>query len=131
MASEWSPDNEVYRFIASEIETVPHLEALLLLWNSRPQPWTVANLCRRLYIPEEVARLLLEDLSRRQLVVEVEGGAEAYGYYSKSREQDQLLANLESTYRRELVRVSTIIHRKPSASIRDFARAFRITKERK
>ena len=29
--------NEVYEFILDQIESVPHLEALLLLWNSRPQ----------------------------------------------------------------------------------------------
>ena len=27
-------EEEVYGFIADEIETVPHLEALLLLWSS-------------------------------------------------------------------------------------------------
>ena len=123
--------NEVDHFILQEIETVPHLEALLLIWNSRPQPWTVANLSKRLYIPEDAVRALLDDLCRRQLAVRVENEVEAWGYFSKSEEHDSLLADVDSTYRRELVRVSTMIHSKPSASIREFVSAFRITREQK
>jgi len=36
---------------------------------------------------------------------------------------------VDETYRREVVRVSTLIHSKPSSPVRDFARAFRFTKE--
>lgn len=121
----------VDRFILREIDTVPHLEALLLLWNSRPQPWTVNNLASRLYISEDAARALLDDLIRRRLVAREAANPDAYGYLSSSQDQDQLLADLDTTYRREIVRVSTLIHSKPSASLRQFARAFRITKEDK
>jgi len=47
-------EEEVYTFVLDEIETVPHLEALLLLWNSRPQPWTIENLSKRLYVSTEI-----------------------------------------------------------------------------
>ena len=130
VTSQSPPENEVDRFILSEIETVPHLEALLLIWNSRPQPWTVENLALRLYVPGESARALVEDLVRRSLVALVPGSPEGYRYQSESKEKDSLLASVEDTYRRELVRVSRMIHSKPSAAVRAFARAFRITKER-
>ena len=129
MVSPSKSDNDVDRFVCDEIETVPHLEALLLIWNSRPQPWSIENLSRRLYISEDAVRVLLGDLSRRELVVQVE--PDIYGYHSKSTGQDRLLAAVDATYRREVIRLSTIIHSKPSASIREFARAFRITKDRK
>ena len=55
-------ESEVYRFILEHIESVPHLEALTLLWNGRPQPWTVENLAQRLYVSEEMVESLLQDL---------------------------------------------------------------------
>jgi DNA-binding MarR family transcriptional regulator len=62
-------ENAVYNFVLDQIETVPHLEALLLLWNSRPQPWTVENLAKRLYVSTNIVNSLLEDLKRRGLIV--------------------------------------------------------------
>ena len=103
---------------------------MLLLWNSRPQPWTTKNLSRRLYVSEEVVRALLEDLARRSLIEFVPGLLESYRYESNSAERDQLIAAVDLTYRREVVRISTMIHSKPSSSVREFARAFRLTKER-
>ena len=123
-------EDRVYTFVLDEIETVPHLEALLLLWNSRPQPWTVENLAKRLYVSTDIVDVLLEDLVRRGLIVCVPGAPDGYRYESSSIAQDQLISTLDSTYRRETVRISTMIHSKPSSSVREFARAFRFTKER-
>jgi len=123
-------EEKVYNFILDEIETVPHLEALLLLWNSRPQPWTVENLAKRLYVSSEIVQVLLDDLVRRGLIACVQGTPDGYRYESSSIAQDQLLSTLDLTYRRETVRISTMIHSKASSSVREFARAFRFTKER-
>ena len=130
MSEDAKSENEVYQFIFDQIESVPHLEALLLLWNSRPQPWTIENLAKRLYVHPEVAHALLQDLTRRRLVAIVPGPPEGYRYESESTVKDQLIAAVDATYRREVVRVSTMIHSKPSSSVREFARAFRFTKER-
>lgn len=123
-------EDKVYAFVLDQIETVPHLEALLLLWNSRPQPWTVENLSKRLYVSTEIVDVLLDDLVRRGLIVRVQGPPTGYRYESASIAQDQLFSTLDLTYRRETVRISTMIHSKPSSSVREFARAFRFRKER-
>lgn len=123
-------DQDVYRFVFDQIESVPHLEALLLMWHSRPQPWTVENLCKRLYVTQDVVNSLVEDLLRRGLISSVPGTPAGYRYESSSSEQDDLLDAVDATYRREVVRISTMIHSKPSSSVRAFARAFRIIKER-
>ena len=68
-------EEKVYTFVLDQIETVPHLEALLLLWNSRPQPWTVENLSKRLYVSTEIVDVLLDDLVRRGLIVVRSGHA--------------------------------------------------------
>jgi len=122
--------NEVDQFILSRIESVPHLEALLLMRKNRPKTWTVEELAQRLYVKPEVVRSIIEDLVRKRLVLGAPHAAEQYGYAPEPDEQDQLIQAVEETYKRELVRISNLIHSKPSAAVREFARAFRFTKER-
>lgn len=47
--SKEKTEEEVFRFILDEIDTVPHLEALLLLWNSRPKQRAEEELSERLF----------------------------------------------------------------------------------
>jgi predicted transcriptional regulator len=119
---------EVYQFLMEEIDSVPHLEALLLLWNTRPQGWSQEKLAERLYVSQSVADRLLQDLVRQGVVGETESGL--YSYNSKLQERNRIIGLLDARYRKEVVRISTLIHSKPSSSLRDFARAFRFTKER-
>jgi len=121
-------DAAVIRFIIGQIESVPHLEALLLLRDTRPQRWTVSDLSKRLYIGREAARGLLEDLIHRELIHR-DAESTTYFYEAASDDQDRLIAQVDDTYRRQLVRISQLIHSKPSAAVRDFARAFRFTKK--
>lgn len=125
---EYKPsDEDVIRFILDQIESVPQLEALLLLRNTRPRKWSVDELSKRLYTGKDVVRLLLEDLARKRLVL-LESAESTY-YYAAPEEQDRLIGLVDETYRRQIVRISQLIHSKPSAAVRDFARAFRFTKK--
>ncbi|MFZ0883422.1 MAG: hypothetical protein WAN14_08490 [Candidatus Acidiferrales bacterium] len=123
-------EDEVYQFILENIDSVPHLEALLLLWNTRPENWSPENVAKRLYIDRNAARDLLQDLSREELIAPAVEPAEQFYYKTKSPEMDRLIAAVDDTYRKQLVRVSTLIHSKASSAVRDFARAFRFTKKR-
>jgi len=124
------PPKDVYEFILQEIESVPHLEAIILLWNSRPVAWSEEELATRLYVdPRKVANLL-QDLVRLQLVTETSSSPPKFSYFSRSKEQDELMQSLDAAYRRDLVRISTMIHSKTSSSVLEFARAFRLKKER-
>jgi len=120
---------EVDQFLQNQIDTVPHLEALLLLWNSRPQQWSVDDMANGLYLAPEAAKEILEDLSRRSLIVVASEGDGRYRYEPEP-ERDRLIGAVDSIYRRDLIRISRLIHSKPSAAIRAFARAFRIKKDR-
>lgn len=119
----------VDQFILEKIDSVSHLEALLLLWNSRPKQWSPEDMARRLYVEAKIARGLLADLQRSDLAVDVSGSAEAYCYESRSEERDRLIESVDATYRYQIVRISNLIHSKGSSAVRDFARAFRFTKE--
>lgn len=123
--------NQIYKFVLDKIDSVPNLEALLLLWNTRPQGWTREDLATRLYIRLDEASKLLGDLLRDELVTLAPDAPDQYRYKNGGTEKDALIEELDATYRRELVRVSTMIQSKASSAVRDFARAFRITKEHK
>jgi hypothetical protein len=121
---------KIDQFLQDQIDTVPHLEALLLLWNSRPKPWLVEDMAKGLYLPPEATKEILDDLVLKKLIVNVSGACETY-YYGSAPDQDELLAAVDSTYRRELIRISRMIHSKPSAALRAFAKAFRFKKDQK
>lgn len=117
--------SEVDAFVIAEIESVPHLEALLLIWNGRPRKWSVSDMARAIYLADNETQLILRDLVQRQLIV-----MESDMYrYNASHPKTDVVAKLDSIYRREIVRISNMIHSKPSASVRAFARAFKLTKD--
>src|SRR3954447_15849433 len=117
--------SHVDRFVLEEIESVPHLEALLLLFNSRPRRWSMPEMARSLYLSEEQTEPILRDLEHRQLIV-----MESDCYlYNSAHPKGETISLLDSIYRREIARISNMIHSKPSASVRAFARAFKLTKD--
>ena len=40
----------VDEFVLEKIDTVPEIEALLLIWNKRPKVWSVSEMASALYI---------------------------------------------------------------------------------
>jgi predicted ArsR family transcriptional regulator len=130
MSERRYPGQDPYRFIHENLDSVPHLESLILLWNSRPVGWTEEELASRLYIPPEQVRQVLRDLSRLQIVQEIAGPPPRYSYLSRSEEQENMMRAVDDAYRRDLVRISTMIHSKASSPVREFARAFRFKKDR-
>ena len=126
MASGAIP-NEVEQFLLAAIDTVPHLEALLLIFQNPTTIWSVEDLAARIYVGNPQAAAVLEDLTRRQLISRVEEQSPArYQFIARSPDQTELLNKVAQAYRTQLVQVARFIHSKPSASVRDFARAFRL-----
>jgi hypothetical protein len=116
----------VERFLLDSIDTVPHLEALLLLHQSPVTVWTVGDLAARIYVNDKQASGILEDLTRRALIVRLEQNPAKYQYSARSAEQCVLLDKVAQTYRTQLVQLTRFIHSNASGSVRDFARAFRL-----
>jgi hypothetical protein len=116
---------QIDRFILDEIESVPHLEALLLLFNSRPKQWSLQQMADSLYISSSNTQPILQDLVRSGFIALQSG----LYVYNQANPHNELIGNLEQMYRQELVRISTMIHSRPSASVREFARAFKFTKD--
>jgi len=123
---ERDANRAVDQFLLDEIDTVPHLEALLLIWNSRSKHWSAEDMGRALYLSPDSAKEILEDLVRRGLISS-SGPLPDY-YFQPEPDRDELLAAVNNAYQKDLIHVSRLIHSKPSAAIREFARAFRIKK---
>jgi len=119
-------DPQVEQFLLDSIDTVPHLEALLLIFQSPATVWTVAELAACIYVNDKQASTILEDLTRRSLIARVEQSPAKYQYVARSEAQTQLLGKVAQSYRTQLVQVTRFIHSNASASVRDFARAFRL-----
>jgi DNA-binding MarR family transcriptional regulator len=121
----------VDRFVEEEIDSVPHLEALLLLWRNTPQSFSPAEIAEKLYIPAPQAASIAEDLHRRGLITRAPDVHAAFLYDSSLESRNSLLEAVEATYRRELIRISGIIHSKASPGVRAFADAFRFRKDKR
>ena len=59
----------VLQFLAERIDTVPQLEALLLLWENPQRLWSEEDLAARVYVSRQVAATILQALQRQQLVI--------------------------------------------------------------
>ena len=120
---------QVDRFILAEIDSVPHLEALLLLFKSRPKTWSIDEMGQSIYVRSEVAARILESLVQRNLIATISGAPGGFFYSQDDEYRNQLLEDVDAVYRKEVVRISSMIHSKAPAGVRDFARAFRIKKD--
>ena len=59
---------QVDQFILERIDTVSHLEALLLLFNSRPKTWSTEEMAKSLYVRNDAASKILDNLLQRNLI---------------------------------------------------------------
>lgn len=118
---------KIATFIDEHIDSIPELEALLLLHETVPKTWDAASLSQRLYIPQEETEFVLLKLRRMSLVI----GTESQGYYFNHAAPDApVVVQLAAAYRSHLSAVTRLVHSKPSAGVREFARSFHI-KDRK
>lgn len=123
------PDN-VLQFLAEKIDSVPQLEALLLLWENRGRSWSEGELAARIYVKSEEALSILSALQRRGLVA-IEGvQPPRYRYDDAWDRGGDLMSQVATTYRRHLIPVATLIHSRAPSSVREFARAFDLKKDR-
>ena len=120
----------VLQFIAERIDSVPQLEALLLLWESPQRAWTEEELAARIYVSRPSAAQILQALERRQLVTAESAEATLYRYNPQWEPTGEVMPEVASAYRRHLVPLATFIHSRASTAVREFARAFDLKKDR-
>jgi len=120
---------DVLHLLEEQIDTVPHLEALLLIWNSGTRSWTADEIATRIYVSTGVAANLLQDLARRRLLVSDGASPASYTFHSGHETAAALMPRVAAAYRQNLVLIARLIHAKGSPAVREFARAFEFKKE--
>ncbi|HEY1386060.1 MAG TPA: hypothetical protein VGF43_20715 [Dongiaceae bacterium] len=125
MADEPIPD-DLRDFIFKYIDSVAHLEALLLLRANPREAWDVAKTARRLYVDEQQAGDVLARLCADGLLT---CESDVYRYADTSSEQRAMIDRLAEAYRAQLIPITNLIHAKPRR-IREFADAFKFRKGR-
>lgn len=127
MTDNLIPD-DIHRFILRNIDSIAQLEGLFILRSNPQKTWNAATLAQRLYIDQNEATLLMEQLASRGLIAAMENGS-LYQYKPESAKLGQTVTRLAELYSRYLVPITHLIHSKPKNGIQDFANAFRIKKE--
>jgi hypothetical protein len=120
------PEN-VRQFIVERIDSIVHMEALLLLFRNRGNKWDAASAANRLYVTEKEAAALLNQLWVQGFVVDLKG---TYQYRAGDPQFEQLVGEVADAYAKHLLPVTNLIHTKPSARIREFADAFKLRTDR-
>jgi DNA-binding MarR family transcriptional regulator len=121
----------VLQFLAERIDTVPQLEALLLLWENPQRLWSEEELAARIYVARPVAATILQALQRQQLVsIEPGSTPQRYRYNPQWEPSGEVMPEVAAAYRRHLVQLATFIHSRASTAVREFARAFDFKKDR-
>ncbi|KGQ20557.1 hypothetical protein LF41_1094 [Lysobacter dokdonensis DS-58] len=118
-----SPD--LRRFVVAKIPSVSHLEALLLLRSTSAQ-WPIAQLGARLYVSDQQATRLVDDLQARGLALHVGDNAL---YEPRSEGLARAVDELAMAYGRKLVEITQLIHSANETKARRFADAFRYRKD--
>jgi hypothetical protein len=120
----------VLQFLAERIDTVPQLEALLLLWENPQRLWSEEELAGRIYVGQQVAATILQALQRQQLITAEPASAARYRYSLRWDPTGEVMPEVADAYRRHLVPLATFIHSRASTAVREFARAFDLKKDR-
>ena len=113
-------------FILRYIDSVAHLEALLLLRANSETAWEAAAVAARLYSSAEQAGKVLAQLCDEHLLV-CENAL--YRCAGQPPEHRAMIDRLADSYAKQLIPITNLIHSKPRR-IRQFADAFKFRKDR-
>ena len=113
-------------FILRHIDSVAHLEALLLLRTNPELRWEAPAVAARLYIGVHQAAEVLAQLREERLLAAEDN---LYSYGGQSTEMVAMIDRLADSYAKQLIPITNLIHGKPRR-IRQFADAFKFRKGR-
>ncbi|HZP12899.1 MAG TPA: hypothetical protein VFB36_10810 [Nevskiaceae bacterium] len=114
---------DLVQFLHARIDSVPELEALLLMHGNPAVAWDSGALAERLYVSVRESALILAKLARLGLVTAAEGHAFRFDRASGDAATVERLAQ---SYQKHLSMIARIIHDKPALGLREFAQAFTV-----
>jgi len=117
----------VVHFVLKRIESVTELETLLIMSAEEARAWNAAELADRIYAAAPSAAAVLHALERQRLVKTEDGTR--FCFSPANDEERQLISQVAIAYRSQLIPITTLIHKKSSGAVQEFARAFDLKKD--
>ena len=118
---------DVRRFLDEQIESLEHLEILLLLEREGGRPLDAAGIARAVGLAPATTERRLSELQRRGLLVRTETGA--YRYAPSSDRVAALMPSLVALYREQRLTVIHAVSERALKRLRNFADAFRLRRD--
>jgi DNA-binding IclR family transcriptional regulator len=118
----------VLEFVAKRIDTVSELEALLIMSAEESRQWSADDIAARIYVAKPSADAVLHALQKRRLIVADDAG-DSFRFSPASAEERQAIFQTAAAYRAHLIPIATLIHKKASGPVQEFARAFSLKKD--
>lgn len=94
-------------FVASNIESIAELEALMLLCNSPQKTWSAAALAKRVYVSDAEALAMLRRLEQRGFLLAEDT---ASFRYLASGPRAPMVDQIVRAYRHSLIPLTNLIH---------------------
>jgi hypothetical protein len=116
---------DVGQFILHRIDSIAHLEAVLLLRQSPDTWWETKQVAERLYISEDDCAPVLDKLCGHGLLICVKEPRPVYRYKPDTGDLREMVDRLAYYYSKHLVPVSNLVHAKVRMRMEQFARAFK------
>ena len=116
----------VRRFLLG-VQSVPHLEAILLMREDPARQWDTLRVAKRLYMKEEAAAAILADLQAAGIIAQA--GEDIYFYRPASVELTDTLNDLAACHAKNLRLVTHLIHSRTGSLAQRLAEAFGLRKE--
>jgi hypothetical protein len=120
---------EIASFVLEKIDSVGHLELLLLLRSTPNRSWSVRELAARLYITEQQTTELIVRLWTHGFITSQAGEPPLYQYHPTSIEIRNKVDRLAELYAKHSLPLTNLIYAKPKIRVQQFADAFKIRKD--
>jgi hypothetical protein len=118
------PEN-IRRFILTSINSVPHLEAVLLLRSDPHAAWDAKMMAQGLFVSEKKANELLMDLCAAGFLITKDNTDTLYCYQPRSHELSDIINQLSEIYSKNLIEVTNLIHSNTNKQAQKFGDAFK------
>ena len=128
--SESGFSEELDKFIASEIQSLEQLEILLLLSGNPHRWWSAKAVYDVVKSSPGSVQDRLEEMARREVLKKETEGEIRYQFSPTDDSLWKVVSELREAYKERSVKIVQAIYSKPPDGVQEFARAFRVRKDK-
>lgn len=130
LVSEKVFSDQLEKFIAAEINSLEQLEILLLLSGNPHKWWTATGVYEVIKSSVHSVRERLNEMADRGLLTKETDSEVRYQFSPKNEQFWNITSELRDAYKERSVKVVQAIYNKPPDAVQEFARAFRLRKDK-